>query len=534
MTTNTLTFEKTGYFSSFICDYVSQHQSLKELYHRFPSIKNFKFQIQEKKSHFPTKNREILVNSLKNQYKNIHFSEKTEQNIQKLLSENCFTITTGHQLSLFTGPLYFIYKIVTTINLASTLKAQYPDYEFVPIYWMATEDHDFEEINHFILDDKKVVWNTPQSGMVGDFQTESLTAISQSLQAFFGKNKTAENLISLFTESYCRDKNLAKATRFLVNEIFKEYGLVIVDGNDYDLKQLFIPEIEKDIFQNTAYQQVSQTITKIKNISPSYPAQVTPREINFFYLQKGSRERIIKTDNGFQINNTDVHFSEEELKMELKNFPERFSPNVIMRPVYQEVILPNLCYIGGGGEIAYWLELKSLFNTLNIPFPMLLVRNSVLLIGEKQSEKLTKLKLSFEDIFLKNNDLENKITRKISEIPLDFSPQKEMLSQQFKNLYKIAQETDPTFLNAVKAQEVKQLKGLENLEKRLLKAQKRKYHDILSRSLSLRNELFPNGNLQERTHNFSSYMVATQGKLIDILIENLNPIAMNFSIIRYE
>lgn len=531
MTTDTIAFDKTGYFSSFICDYISENEQLTELYHRFPSLENFEKQIQEKQTAFPTEFRKILVKSIEIQYKNHIISEFTQQNIQALRYTNCFTITTGHQLNLFTGPLYFIYKIVSTINLASLLRKKYPDFQFVPIYWMATEDHDFQEINHFSLNEKKIVWNTSQTGMVGDFSTEGLSAVAQTLQAVLGNNFQTEKIITLFKDTYLKNNDLASATRYLVNELFKEYGLVIIDGNDRELKQLFIPQIKKDIFENIGFEEVSKTSTRIKSISASYPIQVTPREINFFYLQKGSRERIIKTENGYAINNTSVFFTEENFVKEIQNFPERFSPNVIMRPVYQEVILPNLCYVGGGGEIAYWLELKGLFNKLNIPFPILLLRNSVLLITEKQFKKLKKMNISVEEIFKSPHDLENLLTQRISDLPLDFSPQKDFLKQQFRNLYKMAQQTDPTFLNAVKAQEIKQLKGLENLEKRLLKAQKRKYNDQLSRIVSLRNELFPNGNLQERNCNFSMYITDNQFNLIPLLVKNLNPLHFRFVVI---
>ena len=161
--------------------------------------------------------------------------------------------------------------------------------------------------------------------------------------------------------------------------------------------------------------------------------------------------------------------------------PERFSPNVIMRPLYQEVILPNLCYIGGGGELAYWLRLKSFFDSQKVVFPLLLLRNSVLLITQKQAKKLKKLNVTYQDIFLKRDRFINKKVREISNINIDFTPQREHLIKQFENLYLLAEQTDKSFLGAVKAQEVKQLKGLDNLEKRLLTAQKRKLADEVSK-----------------------------------------------------
>ena len=524
-------FKETGYFSQIITDYLSENQELRPLYNHFPSITNFKKQIEEKKNNYPVENRKILVNSIKKQYNNINLTEKIKNNIDLLENSNAFTITTGHQLSLFTGPLYFIYKIISVIKTCSILKAQYPENEFIPIYWMATEDHDFEEINHFYIHQKKVVWNSNQTGMVGAFKTETLLQVAEALKVELGISSEAKKIFELFKNAYLKNSDLSSATRYLVNELFKEYGLVIIDGNDKSLKQLFIPYFKQDLLENTAYNQVNKTISYIKKINTTYPIQVNPREINIFYLKKGIRERIIKQNNTFQIHNTSIQFSENELIKELEENPENFSPNVILRPVYQEVILPNLCYIGGGGELAYWLELKASFEAQKITFPILMLRNSVLIIYEKQFEKLKKLQVSKKDIFLKKNVLKNEITKKISEFPIDFSSQKELLKNQFEYLYKIAQQTDKTFHNAVKAQEVKQIKGLEKLEKRLLKAQKKKNSEYLERVLTLRSELFPEESLQERINNFSEYMIATQGNFINLLISTLNPFDFRFIII---
>jgi bacillithiol biosynthesis cysteine-adding enzyme BshC len=226
-----------------------------------------------------------------------------------------------------------------------------------------------------------------------------------------------------------------------------------------------------------------------------------------------------------------MEFTQEEILRLLENHPEMFSPNVIMRPLFQEVILPNLCYIGGGGEIAYWLELKSFFDAVKVTFPILLVRNSVLLATEKQVKKADKLQLTWNDLFSKQKDFINKVTKTASQFPINLTEQKEQLHKQFENLFELASQTDKSFVGAVKAQEVKQTKGLENLEKRLLKAQKRKYSDILERATDLQNDLFPNKSLQERQANFSEFYLENGPDLIPKLISSLHPLEQNFGII---
>jgi len=461
-------FRDTNYFSSLICDYLDQKIDLKSFYNRFPSLDNFEAQIHQKKEAFSDRNREVLVDALMHQYKDFNVSEATNQNIEVLKKSSAFTITTGHQLNLFTGPLYFLYKIISTINLSKVLKEKYPEYNFVPIYWMATEDHDFEEINYFNLFGKKVKWNRDDGGAVGVFDTKGLDQVFEIFSSEIGSGKNAEQLKNLFKEAYLERKTLAEATRHIANELFGEYGLVIVDGDDSKLKKLFVPYAEKELTAQVAYKNIFPKATKLDALG--YKVQVNPREINLFYLAEGLRERIIEKEGRYYVNETDISWSKSDIIKHLQEVPERFSPNVMMRPLYQEVILPNLCYIGGGGELAYWFELKDYFKAIDVPFPILLLRNSALIQTQKQAEKCEKLDVSTATLFLKKHELINKKVRQISDIDINFDPQRAHLKAQFENMYLLAKQTDVTFENAVKAQEKKQLMGLDMLEKRLLKA----------------------------------------------------------------
>ncbi len=529
MPTDCISYQNSGYFTPIINDYLDKKPELGAFYNRFPSIENFREQISEKQSNFPGSNRETLAKVLKEQYSGIEISALTSENISLLKNPNTFTVTTGHQLNLFTGPLYFLYKIISAINLSAELKAKYPDYNFVPVYWMATEDHDFEEINYFNFKGKKFRWNRESSGAVGRLSTEGLQQVLDFFACETGVGKNAETLKNLFETAYIKHENLAEATRFLANELFGNHGLVIIDGDNADLKREFIPYIKEELLHQVSYKAVTETISKM-----DYTIQVNPREINLFYLDTNLRERIIFENGLYKINNTSIIFTEKEILEELENHPERFSPNVIMRPLYEEVILPNLCYIGGGGEIAYWFELKSFFEKVNVTFPILLLRNSVLLSTEKLATKADKLGLNWSDLFLKQFELSNKKTAELSEFPIDLSKQKEALQKQFEELYIIADKTDKSFSGAVKAQETKQIKGLENLEKRLLKAQKRKHDSELQRIFDLQNELFPFGNLQERQTNFSEFYLESGTDLITELFSALKPLENKFDIIVFK
>lgn len=524
-----LPYHQTGYFSQLLCDYLAGEEATKPFYHRFPELRSFEAQMDEKRKSFSTDSRATLVRRLEHQYEHISISEATQKNISALAAPNTFTVTTGHQLNLFTGPLYFLYKIFSVINLAEQLNREHPDAHFVPVYWMATEDHDFDEINYFNLFGKKVIWDRKSGGAVGELNTEGLENVLEVFQKALGGSETAGRLTSLFSKAYVHHSNLTDATRYLGNELFREYGLVIVDGNDVELKKAFIPFAEKELLKHHSFQKVSNTTTSLE--SAGYGKQVHPREINLFYLSDDFRERIVDQDGTYYIKDSEMIFTEEEILAELEAHPERFSPNALLRPLYQEVILPNLCYTGGGGELAYWFQLKDYFDSVEVPFPILLLRNSVLLVPEKYSEKLKKLDVSVERLFQKQHQLKNEYTRQLSDIKIDFTRQREHLQQQFKELYELARKTDASFLGAVGAQEKKQLNGLDRLEKRLLKAQRRKLADQLERLTKIQDRLFPQQSLQERTYNFSEFYLEFGDRLLSELKKELDPLANQFTIL---
>ncbi len=518
-------FAKTGFFSRLINDYVVKNPATKHLYHRFPSEENFLAQIIEKQKNYNPTHRNILANELKKQYDGFETIEKVIQNIEKLRCQNTFTITTGHQLNLFTGPLYFIYKIINTIKLCEQIQKKHTDYQIVPVFWMATEDHDFEEINYFNYKNYKITWKTHQKGAVGEFETLDFEDVSILVSSTLGKNVYAKTLKNWFIEAYKKHQNLADSTRFLAHKLFGHKGLVIIDANSNSLKKLFTSYLNHEILYQKSFTEVTKTDLK------NYHAQIHPREINLFYKDKNIRERIVFQEDRYCVLNTNIRFTKNKLLNLVENYPEKLSPNVVMRPLYQEVILPNVCYIGGAGEITYWMQLKNYFDAENVPFPILLVRASILLVSEKQFKKLQKLNTPVEELFLKTDALIDKKTKEFSNIFIDFTPQKEHLKQQFQQLYTIAQKTDISFLKAVKAQETKQIRGLENLEKKLLRGEKKKHSLKIAQIRTLKNELFPNGILQERTQNFAEFFEEFGSDFFEIIYKNLEPLSQEFKII---
>ena len=516
-------FANTKLFSDTFIDYITGNDTLKDFYHQAPHIDNFAQQIALKKS-FPKAHREALHQVLKTQYQ--HIDTAPQAQIDSLLNENTFTVTTGHQLNLFTGPLYFIYKIASAINTAKVLKQKYPDYHFVPVYWMATEDHDFEEINHFHLFGKTLTWQAEQTGAVGRFSLEGLEAIFEEI------NDAPE----IFRKAYLEQKSLADATRYLVNQLFAGSGLVVLDADDSALKQVFQKVIKAEVLNPASHDIVTQTSQRLNELK--YKTQVTPREINFFYLEGNIRQRIVHAEEGnnkdsFEVLNTELKFSRSEMEQMIENHPERFSPNVILRPLYQEYILPNLSYIGGPSELVYWLQLKGVFECYDTPFPMLQPRGFVLFVNKPSVKKFQKLNLSIDDLFLDEVTLRKNFVLKNSDNEITLEQETEGLTQLFERLVQKSQEVDKSLEGFIKSEKQKALKSLGNIEKRLKKSEERKMETEVNQLVKLKEKLFPNGSPQERYENLLNFYINNLSFISQIL-EKLNPLDFRMNVLMEE
>lgn len=530
MATAYIPYAKTNTLPRLLQEVERRNPLLESFYGTLPSLENFSSQMTSKSAQFSLENRTILADCLHIQYHHLNPTASTIAQIDALRRPTTFTVTTGHQLNLMGGPLYFIYKIISVINLAKTLKEKYPENDFVPVFWMATEDHDFKEINHFYFRENYLEWQHQSEGPVGRLSTKELVEFFSQFSAHTGADEHSEALTELFKNAYLKQNNLADATRALVHQLFGNDGLIVVDGDDANLKRLFIPVIKNELKHQIVLNEVTQTNLALKQINSNFKIQVNPRPLNLFYIKNNLRERIELNNGIFRVLNTELSWNLEAILKELEAQPKRFSPNVLIRPLYQETILPNLCYVGGGGELSYWLQLKSCFDAFNVPFPLLLHRSSAIIVTSKQHKKLQKGNISFEDLFLSSEELSTKIAKAQRDL-INFSDQKQHLKQQFENLYRIAKQTDASFLGAVAAQEKKQLKGLSHLEKRLLKAEKQKHKAQIEQALLLQSALFPNGNLQERVLNFSTFYAIYGHDFIEKLKSDLNPFQQGFAII---
>ncbi|GAB4400243.1 MAG: bacillithiol biosynthesis cysteine-adding enzyme BshC [Microscillaceae bacterium] len=506
-------------FSKIFLDYLAQEPSLQAFYGHPPRLTAFEEQISLKKHHFSDAKRQLLVEALRQQYGGM--KEAPHAQIEALGLANTFTVTTGHQLSLATGPLYFVYKIITTIRLAQVLRATYPAYQFVPVYWMASEDHDFEEINHFYLFGKKHAWLRPSQGPVGRLSPEGLPELLGEI----------EEMPGFFKEAYQSAPDLARATRQLVQSLFGIYGLVTIDGDDPALKASFAPLMKEDIFSGHSGALVAEASQKLTDLG--YKTQVNPREINFFYIEDQIRARIIAQDAQYQVLNTPIRYTEEEFKALIMQSPQKLSPNVVMRPLYQEHLLPNLAYVGGPGELAYWLQLKPVFDFYQVPYPILKPRNFATIISGSLVRKFQKLGLPYPAIFQEYPALKNAWLAQNSQNDISLQTEILALEQVFAQVGQKAALVDKSLGGVVGAEQQKARKALENIEKRLQKAEEKKMETELKQIENLKEKLFPEGTLQERHDNLLSFYL-NYPNFLEILIQNFDPFSNEMHILADE
>jgi len=510
-----LDLKDTGQFSKLIIDYVDGNPELSPFYSAPPTLEGFGEAIKAKS--FSSDFRFTLVEVLKEQYASIKTPLRVSENIESLSHNKTFTVTTGHQLNIFTGPLFYIYKLIATINLAKELNKRYPEYRFVPVYWMGSEDHDFEEINHLYVNSSRYEWQTEQGGATGRFHTEGLKEVLAQLP---GRKKVFENALKKHTR-------LADVVRDYVNALLGEEGLVILDADDIRFKKEFIPVLEDELFKENTFKLVEdQSIALDK---AGYKQQLNPRELNLFYLVDGLRSRIEKIDTGYSVVDTNIKFTKTEIEDLLENHTDRFSPNVILRPVFQETILPNLAYVGGPSELAYWFQLKQVFDHFKLAFPILMPRSFVMYIGMATCHKIKKLHVNYKNLFLREDLFINKYIKTHSDNQLNLEEAKVQLNEFFIKLKQKVAEVDSTLGALVESEQVKGEKSLSKVEQKMFKAEKRKRQDELRMLNEIYTSLYPGGTPHERKENLLSI---EDPDFINNLLEVLNPLDIKYRVIR--
>lgn len=525
---STISYEQTGYFSQLVTDYINGKDTLKPFYKHPFQINSFHQVITDKRKQ--NTDRALLVKVLKEQYAALNDTEKSavKKNIELLGNERTFVIVTAHQPNLFLGHLYLIYKTISSINLAERLNKEFPGNHFVPVYWMGSEDHDTEELGQVHLFGKTLTWNDGVQGAFGRRGTTSLQPLLGELKTILGESGKAQEVLQLIEDAYRNERTITDATRRILHELFGKYGLVVLDGDNVELKRKFLPVIKKDLFENDLIQTIEQTTRQLEK---NYSVQAKPRDINLFYLKDQIRSRIVKEGDEWIVLNTEIRFSASQLEQELETHPERFSPNVVLRPLFQEMILPSVAFVGGGSELAYFMELKSLFERFNLNFPVLVLRNSVLWIDAGQNKKWSNTGFDLSKLFENTDLLVNEFVKKQSATAINTTEERKVIEDFFHGLKQKAEKADKTMIPMVEAEHVRMKKFMDSYEDKLLKAEKKKYDVTIQQIRSVKEKLFPGNSLQERYDNFIPFYFKYGNDFIATLKENLNPVEQQFTVL---
>lgn len=520
-----ISYHDTNAFTPIVLDYIDQKQALQPFYAHSPNIQGITAAIEQRKKYATP--RTVLVQALQQQYQQLEPDDTVNNNIQKLLLPNTFTICTAHQPNIFTGRLYFIYKIAHAIKLAKTLSQQLTPYQFVPVYYMGSEDGDVDELNNIFIYNEKIVWKTSQTGAVGRMHTEGLESIINQLAEIFKHEPFADEIISICKKAY-QHNTIQDASFYLVHQLFKVYGLIVLIPDNKLLKNIFKPVIEQELATQFSHKQLQQSTEKL---SAYYHIQATGRDINLFYLDNNVRERIEKINDIYIVKKLNLVWKEEEIKVLINTFPERFSPNVILRPLFQEMILPNVAFIGGGAELAYWLELKNIFDERKVPYPVLLLRNSFLLIEDTLYNKAL-------DILKQPTALFKSVQAQLRDYVQQHAANELQLDNQLQQHQKLYSElahkattVDPTLLQHIKALETKSLRRLKILEQKILSAEKKKHTIIQQQLEKIHATIFYNNSLQERIENIIPYYAKWGSKCIDTIVQHSLTTEQQFTII---
>ena len=522
-----VSYRNTNSFSKLVLDYLDCADQLKDFYTYSTDIEGIKKAVEDRKK-YPV-NRLILVTQLKEQYKGMQISDKLQANIEVLLSEDAFTVCTAHQPNIFTGHLYFIYKILHAIKLSEELTDLITDKKFVPVYYMGSEDADLDELGEVNINGTNYKWHTAQKGAVGRMLIDkAFIKIIDGIAGQLSVERFGEEIIQLIRLFYKENDSLENATFQFVNHLFNKYGLIILKPDNRIFKNEFSSVIKKELTEQFSEKSVTATVAKFPK---EYKIQAAGREVNLFYLKDDIRERIEINNNGFKVANTNFHFSKNEIEEEINTNAERFSPNVILRPVFQETILPDIAFIGGGGELAYWLELKEVFNEVNTFFPPLILRNSFTLIDKKAAEKMEALGFKEDDIFKTEKELLEEIILRETKIKLDIKEEKETVKRIYDQIKNVTTAVDSTLNCHVHALRTQALNKLEILEKKILKAEKIKFDAQQRQIKKIKAHVNPLNNLQERVDNILVYLAIHGENFIDLLCKEQPVFTSDFTIL---
>jgi bacillithiol biosynthesis cysteine-adding enzyme BshC len=453
--------------------------------------------------------------------------QSTLQNIDRLNDQNTFAVVTGQQVGLFSGPLYTIYKTITVIKLAGMLNEQCEG-DFVPVFWMASGDHDLEEIDHAdIINSQNQVerivcdLDVPNTkAPASTFRiTPQISECIEKLRISTHESEFKKNILSTLSQVYSEKRSFVDAFASWMMHLFGKTGLVCIDATHPEFKSL-----GKEIFgleikeHSPSTDRVLDTSKRLAELD--YPVQVQLHEgILDLFVGDQKRETVRIQDSDFLIGDSKSPISEQDLLSRLEKEPHHFSPNVLLRPLYQDALLPTVAYVGGPGEIAYFAQLKGVYEHFGLPMPVIYPRKNVTLLETRTANILDQYGLSVEEIWRKGSGVIHGVIS--GQIPQTASEMLDSIVERLReDLQSLQDELVRVELSLEKA--VDQAQGkieyqISFLEKKILQASKKRHETIRQQLIKTVNTLFPNRKPQERVLNITPFLFKYGESLIDRL-----------------
>lgn len=527
------------------CDIPGQQNLFLDYLYEFENVerfykKNFRNQEQYEElfktlEKYDRPHRAQLVNTIRAQYENIKISKQTQSNIEALYSNKTIAVVTGQQLGILGGPLYTLYKTITAIKLSNYLKERYDNYQFVPVFWLEGDDHDFDEVRKIsLLDTNNQLFTLKYNdGLEEEINRGSIgqLKLNQNIENFFNElsNNLREtefknSLIDFLKSSYQPNTTFLEAFRSLMINIFDEYGLIIFNPLDPSVKKLLTPIFSKEIINyrdHTGY-----LVERSAELEEFYHAQVKVKPINLFYIENNERLLLEPADNDYRLKGRRKKFTQEDLLAQLNYAPERFSPNVLLRPICQDYLFPTAFYIGGPSEISYFAQLSPLYEIYNINQPIIYPRASATITEKGVKTILEKYNLKCINFFISKDELITNIVTQNSSMDINL-----LFNESLSNIEKVIlllgenlSLIDKSLYELTLKTKQRIEENLQYLKNKAVELEKSK-HEVTIRQLSkIHNILYPNNNLQEREINFS-YFANKYG--LDILKWIFNELTIN-------
>ena len=501
-----------GSFTSLFVDYVTEFGNVQQFYGgNFRDDAHWK-SLLKKVAERPI-DRSSLAHILGEQNRNFHCGVRTLANIDALLNDNTVAIVTGQQVGLFTGPLYTIFKTLTTLKLVETLAVRYPDYNFVPVFWLEGEDHDYEEVNSIKIlsatndvqefrHELKKSADDQNLGAVGKIEfDETIESIFANLDQSLIQTEFKSKVLELFRTAYQKGMTFNRSFAHMMNVLLENSGLVFLDPNDKEVKKLLAPLFQRELAETPKFCQL--VVDQSAELEKQYHAQVKPKSVNLFFFHKGGRYLLEPRPDGYSLKGTRQHLSREFVIDAAKNTPELFSSNVVLRPICQDWLLPTLAYVAGPSEVAYFGQLRTLYEAVNIPMPIIYPRASATVIEEKADKVLDRFSVSVVDIFRDVEFVKEKVATEVSEVNLEevFGGTSFSIQEALEGISPVLQKIDPTLIGALENVSKKTAANIEGLKERAVAAQKRQHEVSLRQIDKVTNLVFPQSNFQERELN---------------------------------